>query len=152
MSFGLARKAVRDLTVGEASTRFRLGELALARLEELIVGFELDGIPLTVTRIEARPDDSEEETDAAASPTTAPTQAAPEAKAVEAAPERDATSAAKAAAEPEAAPAATEEEPAAPATEASAAGAEPPADEPAQASVRSAEVVDEAEPEQSAAT
>ena len=28
-SFGLARKAVRDLTVGEASSRFRLGAKAL---------------------------------------------------------------------------------------------------------------------------
>lgn len=71
-TFGLARKAVRDLTVGEASTRFRLGELALARLEELIVGFELDGISLTVARVEG----SEEEDDgvgksAASSPSQA---------------------------------------------------------------------------------
>ncbi|MCA9712765.1 MAG: hypothetical protein KDK70_43450, partial [Myxococcales bacterium] len=38
-SFGLARKAVRDLTVGEASSRFRLGQKALVELERLVVGF-----------------------------------------------------------------------------------------------------------------
>lgn len=86
-SFGLARKAVRDLTVGEASTRFRLGAMALARLEELIVGFELDGIPITVSRVEG----SEEDDDAGASVRTeaaSQADAAPAAEAAEAAASR----------------------------------------------------------------
>ena len=72
-TFGLARKAVRDLTVGEASTRFRLGELALARLEELIVGFELDDITLTVARVEESEGDDDTTGSTAASKAAAPT-------------------------------------------------------------------------------
>jgi superfamily II DNA/RNA helicase len=84
---GLSGRAVRNLTVGDASTRLRVSEQNFNRLVATIGGQVLDGHEIAVTLIELPPADEASASDeaAATASTEAPSESsAPEASATEA--------------------------------------------------------------------